>query len=481
MEVCGGQHSKSVTRTGGIDAMMHPKTRIPFAAVLLLLAFGIGGAGSAFAQDAEAPATEVPATEEEAPAPIPAGKLESLVAPIALYPDDLLAQTLVAATYPLEIIQLQQWLVKNPDLKEEELAAALEEQPWDPAIKSMAAVPEVVERLANDVQWTTDLGNAFLAQQDDVLEAAQTMRKKAQQVGALESNEQMTVETQVVERDTVIIVETASPEVIYVPSYDPVVVYGPPVYYAYPPIYYPPPPPAGVFIAFSVGVMWRASYWGGPCCGCGWGRGSTNIYIHNSNNFYRGGNHGGGNWKHNPQHRGAAPYGDRATADRYGGRTKDTPRAETRPSTGTRDRGTGSADRDRAGSDRPATGDRAGSDRPATGDRAGSDRPATNDRAGQREGADRAAADRDRSGNRPEASRGRDSDRQSGSANRGGSDRVGNRDIKKSDNSRGGGGLGGGNHQSYDRNRAQNSHNRGQSSRGAQRGGGGGGRRGGRR
>ena len=408
---------------------------------LIVFVLVAGSVGSPLAQEAETPAAE------EASEPVSAGELESLVAPIALYPDDLLAQTLVAATYPLEIIQLQQWLAKNPDLEGEALAKALEEQPWDPAIKSMAAVPEVVERLANDVQWTTDLGNAFLAQQEDVLDAAQTMRKKAQQVGALESNEQMTVETQVVESDTVIIVETASPEVIYVPSYDPVVVYGPPVYYAYPPIYYPPPPPAGVFIAFTVGVMWRASYWGGPCCGCGWGRGSTNIYIHNSNNFYRGGNHGGGDWKHNPEHRGAAPYGDRKTADKYRGQQRgDKPRAggaDSRPSTGTRDRGSAAASQDRSGQ------------------RGNADRPAASDRAGN-----------------SSASSARDRERSSGSANKSSPNRVGNQEVKKGSGSRGGDGLGGGNHQSYDRSRAQSSQSRGRSSSGGSRGGGG---RGGRR
>ena len=106
------------------------------------------------------------------------------MAPIALYPDALLAQVLVASTYPLEIMQLQQWLKKNPDLEGDALADAVAEQPWDPSIQSMAAVPEALERLANDIQWTTELGNAFLAQQSDVMDAVQSMRKKAQGKGA---------------------------------------------------------------------------------------------------------------------------------------------------------------------------------------------------------------------------------------------------------------------------------------------------------
>src|SRR5678816_1622042 len=123
-----------------------------------------------FAQDSKKPSTPSPSPAPAAsPAPeaakIPAEQIDSLVAPIALYPDPLLAQTLVAATYPLEIVQLQQWLAKNPKLKDKELADAVAKQPWDPSIQSMAALPDAVKRLAEDIQWTTELGNAFLAQQ----------------------------------------------------------------------------------------------------------------------------------------------------------------------------------------------------------------------------------------------------------------------------------------------------------------------------
>ncbi len=250
------------------------------------------------------------------------------MAPIALYPDELLAQTLVASTYPLEVIQLQQWLMKHPDLEDEALADSVATQPWDPSVQSMAAVPEVVERLADDIQWTTELGNAFLAQQADVMDAVQAMRKKAQDKGALESNEQQTVETQTVENTTVIVVESANPEVIYVPSYNPVYVYPPPVY-AYPPIYYPPYTAGAAFVSFSIGVMWGAAIWGGSCCHAGWG--GNNIYINNNNNFNqinhrgdinRGQGGRGDNWQHNPEHRGAAPYGDQRTADKFGGSSR---------------------------------------------------------------------------------------------------------------------------------------------------------------
>src|SRR5882672_760737 len=146
---------------------------------------------------------------------IPADQLDALVAPIALYPDPLLSQTLVASTYPLEIIQLQQWLEKNPGLKDKALVDAVSKQPWDTSVQAMAALPQIVKRLSDDIQWTTDLGNAFLAQQSDVMDAVQRMRAKAQSSGALQSNEQQKVETKVVENKSVIVVEQAKPEVVY--------------------------------------------------------------------------------------------------------------------------------------------------------------------------------------------------------------------------------------------------------------------------
>jgi len=282
----------------------------------------------------------------------PPEQLDSLVAPVALYPDPLLAQVLAASTYPLEIVQLQQWLEKNKTLKDQQLADAVAKQPWDPSVQALAALPDVVNRLANDIGWTTDLGNAFLVQQADVMAAVQRMRKKAQDKGNLKTTEQQKVETTVIENKEVIVIEQANPQVVYVPAYDPVVVYGPPVY-PYPPIYYPPAwyYPTGLAISFGVGVMMGAFWSGGWCCGCGWG--GNNIYINNNNNFNRnaninrgnrvnnelpgrgGGNRpdrggvnrpstlpsGGdrGNWQHNPEHRGGAPYRDRATADRFGG------------------------------------------------------------------------------------------------------------------------------------------------------------------
>ena len=288
-------------------------------AALLLPGGTMGLAQTAPAATPQAAAPQAAAQE----AKLPPEQLDSLVAPIALYPDPLLSQVLVASTYPLEIVQLQQWLAKNPSLKDKALADAVAKQPWDPSIQAMAALPDVVKRLADDIQWTTELGNAFLAQQGDVMDAVQRMRKKAEGTGALKSNEQQKVETKVVEQKSVIVIEQASPEVVYVPSYNPVVVYGPPVY-AYPPIYYPPPPVyttgavvAASMISFGVGVAIGAAWGhGGWGWGCGWGHNDINANINRNTNINRGGNT---TWNHNPQHRGGAPYSNRSTANKYGG------------------------------------------------------------------------------------------------------------------------------------------------------------------
>jgi hypothetical protein len=332
-----------------------------FVAIVCAFALTPGDtlAYASFSQQAPAPAQTNQGSK------VSADQLDSLVAPIALYPDPLLAQTLAAATYPLEIIQLQQWLENNNSLKDKALADAVAKQPWDPSVQALAALPDVVKRLANDIQWTADLGNAFLAQQGDVMDAVQRMRKKAQDKGNLKSNEQQKVETQVIESKSVIVVEQANPQVVYVPSYDPVVVYGAPIY-PYPPIYYPPPGyyAAGIAISFGVGVMMGAFWSGGWGWGCGWG-GHNNVYVNHNNNFNRNTNIGNGNrnnigngngnnigsgnrpsnqpsrgngnrastqpvrgsggrdqWQHNPEHRGGAPYRDRATADRFGGTTR---------------------------------------------------------------------------------------------------------------------------------------------------------------
>jgi hypothetical protein len=277
-----------------------------------------------------------PAAPTQQPEPkIPPDQLDSLVAPIALYPDPLLSQTLVASTYPLEVIQLKQWLDQNKGLKDKALVEAVQKQDWDPSIQAMAALPDVVKQLADNIKWTTDLGNAFLAQQSDLMDAVQRMRKKASDGGKLKSSEQQVVETRVVENKQVIVVEQANPQVIYVPSYDPVVVYGAPVYpypvMPYPAGYYA----AGMAISFGVGIAMGAAWGGGWGYGCGWG-GNNDININQNNNFVNNSNRqnlnnrqntnnrastrgGNSTWQHNPQHRGGAPYSNRATANRFGG------------------------------------------------------------------------------------------------------------------------------------------------------------------
>src|SRR5688572_15683727 len=223
--------------------------------------------------------TSGPTAEEDSK--IPPEQLDSLVAPLALYPDNLLAQVLVATTYPLEIVQLHQWLAKNKELAKDQkkLTEQVTKQGWDPSIQAMAALPDVVKWLAEDITWTTDLGNAFLAQQKDVMDAVQRMRKKAQTKGTLKTTEQQVVKEQAVEGQEIIVIEQANPQVVYVPSYDPVYAYGAP-FYPYPPIYYPPYYggiyAAGV-IGFGIGIAIGAAWGGGWGWGCGWGGGNVNV------------------------------------------------------------------------------------------------------------------------------------------------------------------------------------------------------------
>src|SRR5881392_1799634 len=220
------------------------------------VAFLLLASTAALAQQAESQVMTTTTSDTEQAPKIPTDQLDSLVAPIALYSDPLLAQTLAASTYPLEIIQLQQWMDRNKNLQGKALAAAVAKQPWDPSVQGLVEFPDVVQRMAGNIQWTTDLGNAFLAQQSDVMDAIQRMRAKAQGTGNLKTSAQQKVETQTVEGGKqVIVVQPANPEVVYVPSYDPQVVYGapPPAYPYYPysyPGYY-----AGMGLAFGTGLV----------------------------------------------------------------------------------------------------------------------------------------------------------------------------------------------------------------------------------
>jgi len=384
-------------------------------------------------------------TQEQETANLPSDQLDSLVAPIALYADPLLSQVLVASTYPLEIVQLQQWLEKNKNLKDNALTDAVKKQDWDPSVQALAPLPDVAKYLADNIKWTTDLGNAFLAQQSDVMDAVQRMRKRAQEKGNLKSTEQQKIETKVVESKEVIVIEQASPEVVYVPSYNPTVVYGAPAY-PYPAVAYPPPGyyAAGMAISFGIGVAMGAAWGGGWGWNCGWG-GNNNVYINNSNNFVNNSNRNvnrntnvsnrsGNTWQHNPGHRGGTPYPNRGTADRFGGTSR------------------GDSLANRQANARQNQAQRG--NRPQAGTR-----------------------DRNSSGNRPQQAASRErmnaGGRQTGgvgaSANRGsGGDRVGNRSVSGS-GSRNSNAFGGGG--GFSGSSARSSSARGSSSMGASRGG----------
>jgi len=402
------------------------------------------------------PATPPAAPKEESGAPKTADQLDSLVAPIALYPDPLLAQVLAASTYPLEIVQAQRWLTGNSTLKGEELTKAAAKQPWDASVQALVAFPDALKFLDKNIQWTTDLGNAFLDQQTDVMSAVQRMRKKAKDSGKLESSKEQKVEVKTVEQKTVIEIQPSNPEVIYVPSYNPTVVYGaPPVaYYPYPPIVYPPPPVystgavvATAAISFGVGVAMGA-FWGG-CCGggygwgCSWG-GSANININNNfntrygynnvNNINSGNRGGNSNWQHNPQHRQSVPYGNRQTAQRFGGSARDAGGGLQRFDRNGQARNNGVGDRGGIG-DRGGVGDRGG---------AGNNRGGVGDRGGVGGGGgvgDRGGAGGDRVGNRSVGNQSGQRSALGGGESRSRAEASSNRGFSSSRSSGGGGGA----------------------------------------
>jgi hypothetical protein len=399
---------------------------------LLLLACATALAGVARAQNE--------------PAPFKPEEIEALVAPIALYPDSLLTQVLMASTYPLEVVQAARWVKANPKMKGDAAVKAVANEPWDVSVKSLVAFPQALEPMNEKLDWTQKLGDAFLADQKAVLDAVQRLRKRAEAAGSLKSTEQQ----KVIVEQTVIKVEPANPEVIYVPAYNPTVVYGTWAYPAYPPYYWPPPAAyypggyVGAGLAWGLGVAGAAAIYSNA----NWGRGDVDINVNKSNNIDRSSTRssasGGGKWQHDPSHRKGASYRDNATREKYG------------------KGGVGGADgrRDYRGREGGA-GDRAG-----TADRAGpSDRGGAGDRA--------SASDRGRGGDRGGAA-----DR-AGTADRGGSGR---------DNAFSGVGGGGATQRDMDRGRASNqsmASNRGsagassRSSSGASRGGGGASRGGG--
>jgi hypothetical protein len=223
------------------------------------------GSTLALAQEAQ-PAG--PANQQAAPrSTLAPQQLDNLVAPLALYPDPLLSQVLVAATYPLEVVEANQWLQQNRSLTGTALIDAAKQQNWDPSVQALVAFPDVLTRMNQDVQWTTDLGNAFLGQQADVMKAVQRLRARAQANGKLQTTPQETVTTQTQNGQTEIAIQPADPQVIYVPTYDPTYVWGAPAWGYYPPLYYP-----AYGFGFGFGIPFGGFYagWGG-WGGYGWG------------------------------------------------------------------------------------------------------------------------------------------------------------------------------------------------------------------
>jgi hypothetical protein len=254
-------------------------------------------------------------------------ELEQIVAPIALYPDALLAQVLMASTYPLEIVLAARWSKEHPDIKGDAVAKAVENETWDPSVKSMVAFPDVLTMMNDKLDWTQKLGDAVLAQRKDVMDAVQRLRVKAKDAGNLKSSKEQTVKTEAAPANSsapqVIIIESPSPEVVYVPTYNPTVVYGAWPYPAYPPYYYYPPGYAAgtALFSFSAGVIVGGALWGG----FNWGHSDIDINVNRYNSFNRNTNINVNNrtnvsnrWEHNSAHRQGVGYRDTATQQRYG-------------------------------------------------------------------------------------------------------------------------------------------------------------------
>ena len=260
-------------------------------------------------------------------------QLDNLVAPVALYPDPVLSTVLAASTYPLEIVEAQQWVQQNSNLQGAQLMDAAKQQNWDPSVQALVAFPDAFKLLANDVRWTTDLGNAFLAQQADVMTAVQRMRARARANGRLTTTAQQVVNTNIQDGQTAIEIQPADPQVVYVPVYQPAYVWGPPVWGAYPDLWYPGG--FGFGFGFGPGIFVGSIFpgwggWGGWGWGCGWfghglfvNAGFFNRYGFHGGGFGRfGGGFGGGfggraAWAHEPNHRMGVPYPNRAVANQF--------------------------------------------------------------------------------------------------------------------------------------------------------------------
>jgi hypothetical protein len=273
------------------------------------------------------PAVAQQSQQQAAGQPLPAEQLDQLVAPIALYPDNLLGQILTAATYPLETVMAARWSAANPSLKGQALEDAMQRQAWDPSIKALTAVPQVLAMMSDKLDWTQALGDAYLSQPDDVAAAIQRLRIKAQANGNLQASSQQRIRRVRAPQPIIIdgrpepeyiVIEPVNPDILYVPIYNPIVVYGPWAYPTYQPFYWYPPGYVAVGIIgfgvpFAVGAALWAQY--------NWESHHVDINIVNYNKFNHAklvNNPANQIWQHDPLHRGNIPYNNAALQQKFG-------------------------------------------------------------------------------------------------------------------------------------------------------------------
>ncbi|HYA75819.1 MAG TPA: DUF3300 domain-containing protein [Burkholderiaceae bacterium] len=291
-----------------------------------LLAAAVLAAAPVCAQVPPPPPPPTEAPPSSGAAPIPQDLLDSLLAPIALYPDELLTQILMASTYPLEVVEAARFVKANPNLKGPALENALKDKSWDPSVLSLTSFPQVLDMMNDKLEWTQRLGDAFLQDEAAVMRTVQSLRMRAQQAGNLQSTPQQ----QVVVQDRYIYIQPAQPQYVYVPVYNPAVIYGPWWAPAYTPWFWYPPPvwgyPPYYGGALAVGFVWGAAWaisvnnWG--WCHPNWHSGNVNININNNNVWvnrpqYRDEYRSNGNWRHDVDHRRGVAYRDTATGERY--------------------------------------------------------------------------------------------------------------------------------------------------------------------
>ncbi len=264
------------------------------------------------------------ALAQDAAKPFKPEELDQMLAPIALYPDAVLAQTLMAASYPLEVVEAARWSKANPTLKGDAAVTAVKDKSWDVSVKSLVAFPQILVQLSDHLDWMQKVGDAMIAQEQDVADSIQRLRAKAADAGNLQSGQEQTVTSQGSGTDRTIVIAPANPEVVYVPAYNPTTVYGAWPYPAYPPTYYPPPPGYGYGSALLRGLMFGAGIAaaGAIFGGWNWGRGNSyvNVNVNRAVNIDRNfnvNNINNGRWQHDSIHRKGVAYRDPGTRQRF--------------------------------------------------------------------------------------------------------------------------------------------------------------------